>query len=100
LENANGFCREEDVSKTMYRETLRDANVNDNTPYGVGSSSKVNRICDGFLEALQARVATNLQNIITAHVCKSPPDLEAGLSVVAKLRGECPKAQSNLANCL
>ncbi|KAH0543824.1 hypothetical protein FGG08_001863 [Glutinoglossum americanum] len=81
--------KEEDVSQTMYRETLQDTNVNANVHHatnGVGGSSKVNRICDGFLEALQTRVATNLQNIITAHVCKSPPDLEAGLSVVAKLR--------------
>ncbi|KAI9867254.1 MAG: hypothetical protein M1813_009532 [Trichoglossum hirsutum] len=92
---------EEDVSETMYKETLRDAHVDGNASYttgGAGSSnvvpSKVNRICDGFLEALQTRPATNLQNIITAHVCKSPPDLEAGLSAIAKLReGELEMAE-------
>jgi elongator complex protein 1 len=91
----------------MYKETLRDAHVDGNASYttgGAGSSnvvpSKVNRICDGFLEALQTRPATNLQNIITAHVCKSPPDLEAGLSAIAKLRGkgskECPSLADRL----
>ena len=48
--------------------------------------SKVNRICDAILDALQSRIATNLQNVISAHVCKNPPDLEAGLLVVADLQ--------------
>jgi elongator complex protein 1 len=85
----------------MYRKTLRDDVVNGNNSHvasGLGgpitTASKVNRICGGFLEVLQTRAATNIQNIITAHVCKSPPDLDAGLSVVAKLRGENVKARS------
>lgn len=49
--------------------------------------NKVNRICDAFLEALKNRMATNLQNLVTAHVCKSPPDIESGLQLVARLRG-------------
>jgi elongator complex protein 1 len=49
--------------------------------------SKVNRICDGFLTALEKRSDTNLHNLITAHVCKLPPDLESGLQLVARLRG-------------
>jgi elongator complex protein 1 len=49
------------------------------------SSSKVNRICDAVLEVLKTRTATNLQNIITANLCKSPPALEDGLQVVASL---------------
>src|SRR6187402_2205181 len=51
-------------------------------------SSKVNKICDAFLQVLKARTATNLQNIITANVCKSPPALEDGLLVVAQLMEE------------
>lgn len=39
---------------------------------------------------MQSRLDTNLQNLITAHVCKSPPDLEAGLKLVARLRTETP----------
>ncbi|KAI9771354.1 MAG: hypothetical protein M1840_002324 [Geoglossum simile] len=84
--------KEEDVSETMYRETLRDDVVQSNISHEVSGPSttttKVNRICNGFLEVLRTREATNLQNIITAHVCKSPPDLDAGLSVVARLRQE------------
>lgn len=53
-----------------------------------GKGSKVNRICDGFLATLEKRVDTNLHNLITAHVCKSPPDLEAGLRLGARLRGK------------
>lgn len=91
--------RDEDVAETMYKETL-------NVPSGIlhkegaqgtpvstfanitqQSSSKVNRICDAFLDALRSHTSTNLQNIVTAHVCKSPPDLEAGLTLVSSLRG-------------
>lgn len=79
----------------MYNETLR-ASVNQHLTEGVPSqnrdehsqSSKVNEICDAFLQVLETRKATNLQNMITAHVCKSPPHLEAGLSEIAKLRSE------------
>jgi hypothetical protein len=53
-----------------------------------GKDNKVNRICDDFLSVLNSRIDTNLQNIVTAHVCKSPPDLEAGLQVVGNLRGK------------
>lgn len=49
--------------------------------------SKVNRICDAFLTVLSGRIDTNLQNLVTAHVCKSPPDLDSGLELVATLRG-------------
>lgn len=56
--------------------------------------SKVNAICDAFLAVLQYRMDTNLQNLVTAHVCKSPPDLEAGLELVAGLRGK-----SNFVSC-
>lgn len=52
---------------------------------------KINTICNAFLEVLQTRLDTNLQNLITAHVCKSPPDLEAGLGLVARLRTENPE---------
>lgn len=49
---------------------------------------KVNRICDAVLEVLRTRTATNLQNIVTANVCKTPPALEDGLLVVAHLMDE------------
>lgn len=89
----------------MYKETLQKLPSTEDfntkalpAPNGVGGStdgpvpqaqavSKINRICNAFLEALQGRQDTNLQNVVTAYVCKSPPDLDAGLLLVAKLRG-------------
>ncbi|PGH27475.1 hypothetical protein AJ80_00715 [Polytolypa hystricis UAMH7299] len=86
--------REEDVSQTLYRDTLKRADaeatsagmVNGEPPVPVTKGSKVNRICDAFLSVLSNKIDTNLQNLVTAHVCKSPPDLDAGLQLVAKLR--------------
>lgn len=80
----------------MYKETLRfsvpdevHAHING---VAAGEKSKVNRICDAFLQGLEGLRKSHLQNIITAHVCKSPPDLDSGLSLIGRLRG-------NLALC-
>ena len=86
----------------MYKETLRtrpmSANLverEDGSKLGAtGNASKVNSICNAILEVLQSRTATNLQNIISAHVCKNPPDLEAGLSVVAELQSKMVPAHT------
>ncbi|KAL0263264.1 putative elongator complex protein 1 [Diplodia seriata] len=84
--------RNEDVTQTMYKETVKKPNsgvATNGTSANESSfdvSTKVNRICDAFLAVLQKRTETNLQNIVTANVCKTPPDLEGGLGVVAKLR--------------
>jgi elongator complex protein 1 len=53
-----------------------------------GSSSKVNSICDAVLKSLQTSRHANLQNIITAHVCKNPAALDDALLVVAGLMAE------------
>lgn len=90
--------RGEDVSQTLYKDTLKISKNESavvaqldgqplpslSKPYS--KDNKVNVICDAFLAVLKDRVDTNLQNLVTAHVCKSPPDLEAGLSLVAHLR--------------
>ena len=77
----------------MYKETLPQDKTHANAPDSLNAASlreglKVNRICDAFLKALASRASTRLQNIITSHVCKNPPDLEAGLLEVAKLQSE------------
>ena len=75
----------------MYKETFITSKMNNNVEGGevaLTGSSKINRICDAFLEVLRHKKTTNLQNIITANVCKSPPDLESGLKVIADLRRE------------
>ena len=86
--------REEDVSETMYRDTVPKQALNGDQERplthlrntAVQGLSKVNRICDAFLASLADGISRNLQNVITAHVCKNPPDLEAGLLQVAETR--------------
>ncbi|KAE9985914.1 hypothetical protein EG328_006754 [Venturia inaequalis] len=93
--------REEDVSQTMYKETIQKRQP-ETTTIGLSNAtlapttnteaallvakSKINGICDAFLASLQSHKSTNLQNIITASVSKSPPDLEGGLTVISDLR--------------
>ena len=75
----------------MYKETLNNAlevpeqNQADSVDI---RNSKINRICDAFLDALKSLTTSHFQNVITAHVCKSPPDLDAGLAQIAGLRSE------------
>ncbi|KAH0358198.1 IkappaB kinase complex, IKAP component, partial [Aureobasidium melanogenum] len=90
--------RDDDVAETMYKETLNapKLGLHGDSPNETQETvvepqgSKINRVCDAFLDVLRNRTSTHLQNIITAHVCKSPPDLDAGLSLIAKLREEQP----------
>ncbi|KAJ5501455.1 hypothetical protein N7453_006272 [Penicillium expansum] len=94
---------EDDVSQTLYKDTLKisqnvsaavaqpDGPAVSSVPKTGKKESKINKICDAFLAALQSRVDTNLQNLITAHVCKSPPDMEAGLGLAAGLRIQHPE---------
>ena len=83
--------REEDVSKTMYKETLPGGQRWLGPPSVEAleaESSKVNRICDAFLDILKSRASTNFQSMVTAYVCKAPPDLDAGLTQIAGLRSK------------
>lgn len=92
---------EEDVSKTLYRDTLANRGApdsNESKPTtqsncitnGAGSyvaeEGKVNGICDALLSVLKTKMPKHLQNIITVHVCKRPPDLVSALELVASLR--------------
>lgn len=85
--------REDDVSQTMYRDTIRRSGTNNrvNGIFISPSSSKINRICDAFLEVLESRADTHVQNTITAYVCKSPPDLDGGLAIISKLKAQGDK---------
>jgi len=85
----DGFSNE-DVSETMYKETLTlNASSTKDTTQQNKIELKVNRISDAFLAVLQQPEykETHLQNIITAHVSKTPPDLESGLVMIGKLQG-------------
>ncbi|EGY15753.1 hypothetical protein VD0002_g477 [Verticillium dahliae] len=88
--------REEDVTQTMYKDTKRTADRPSETPLDIltaekESKSKVNKICNSILKSLQSKKDTNLQNIITAHVCKVPPALDDGLTLVSGLMQEDEK---------
>lgn len=74
----------------MYKETLKTRDqVSKVTLSPEHISSKVNRICDGFLTVLQEPQykESHMQNMITAHVCKVPADLESGLQMIGRLQG-------------
>lgn len=74
----------------MYKETLKTKDQATKAHQSQDAiDSKVNRICDTFLTTLEQPQYRNshLQNIITAHVCKVPADLESGLEMIGKLQG-------------
>ncbi|EXJ58709.1 hypothetical protein A1O7_06138 [Cladophialophora yegresii CBS 114405] len=90
--------KDEDVTKTLYRDTTLPATTTasatgtaqpqsqDARPHQPAPGSKVNRIADAFLSALAARpTSSSIQTIITAHVCKRPPDLPSALSLISRL---------------
>lgn len=72
----------------MYRDTKSTPAQQPSDPKAASRPGKVNTICDAVLRRLRTQKKANLQNIITAHVCKSPPALDDGLLVVAELMQE------------
>ena len=90
---------DQDVSETLYRNTLPKKAVNGPSKTSANTSiprandpnedardsSKVNRICNAFLNTLRTKQEGCVQNMITANVCKNPPDIEAGLSLILSL---------------
>ena len=55
------------------------------------NTSNVNRICDTFLSVLAGDIDIHFQNLVTAHVCKRPPELDASLKLIADLRKDDTK---------
>jgi elongator complex protein 1 len=94
---------EDDVSQTLYKDTIKlsgDEAIPDPQTTDVSSTtknSKVNSICNGLLRVLQQKRATHLENIVTCHVSKNPPDLEAGLALISDLRKSNNQAQTDKA---
>lgn len=81
--------KDEDVTQTLYRDTLAaqpQAQTQPELSWIIKANNKVNRIADAFISALASRPSPYLQNMITAHVSKRPPDLNAALSLVSSLR--------------
>jgi elongator complex protein 1 len=75
----------------MYRDTVKKADIEAKITGAVDElKEKVNSICNAFLDVLSSRSSAHLQNIITAHVSKTPPDLEGGLKIISQLKGMDP----------
>ena len=99
--------RDEDVTQTLYRETLpisapaedlpiplEETNITpsekadlNHTPAleAPNPSSKVNRICDAFIELLPTVSPSNARSLITAYVCKKPPEIDIALQRIAQI---------------
>jgi elongator complex protein 1 len=74
----------------MYKETLKTKDLATKSRLSQDQvANKVNRICDAFLAVLENSQYkdAHLQNIITAHVSKTPPALETGLAMIGRLQG-------------
>ncbi|CAG8722551.1 4273_t:CDS:10, partial [Funneliformis mosseae] len=86
--------RNEDVVITMYPKVIlgpKYGSSDDNT--GLQDvSTKVNIVCDSVRGILESKNSTKyLQSIITTFVKKSPPELEAALNFLAKLKEDAVK---------
>lgn len=87
---------EEDVSQTMYKDTLRAPSLEDtNTLSQMDSASagsidspqsKINKICDAFLATIQRKDPSRHQNLITAYVSRRPSDFVSALSLISDIR--------------
>jgi len=76
----------------MYRETLvREGALPLDAPQSLtkaAEGTKVNRICSAVIDILSKKyMQKHMQNIITAYVCKTPPDHESALYLIATLKG-------------
>ncbi|OQU96819.1 hypothetical protein CLAIMM_02846 [Cladophialophora immunda] len=84
--------KDEDVTQTLYRDTTLQSqpepeppSASNLKPPNVVPGSKINKIADAFLSSLASKSSSYLQTIITAHVCKRPPDLFSALTLVSTL---------------
>jgi elongator complex protein 1 len=85
------------VTITLYRDTKRTASRETQVDVQTAMASdkdmpspnsKVNRVCDAVLQNLRSREPANLQNIITANLCKEPAALDDALGVAAGILAE------------
>lgn len=82
------WSRDEDVTITMYPE-IQSRQVPEAQPRPTGEvPGKVNRVCNAFIDYLRKeRMAFNIQSIVTAYVCKTPPDAQSALELISTLKG-------------
>jgi elongator complex protein 1 len=85
--HANDLPREEDVSQTLYKDTLAHRTMEE-TPLNTTPKSKINTICDAIVDDLRKDPTKHYESIVTAYVRKSPPDREKALLFVQELSGK------------
>jgi elongator complex protein 1 len=88
--------KEEDVSQTMYKDTLVASGQAETVPEGHGepfaatagapSRGKINRICDAFVATIRRTHPNRHQNLITAYVSRTPSDFVSALSLISEIR--------------
>lgn len=84
-------CRDEDVTITMYPEIKSPQTAEATIQPADGALGKVNRICDAFIGYMRQELLTvNTQSIVTAYVCKAPPDTQSALELISTLKGKTP----------
>jgi elongator complex protein 1 len=72
------------VTTTLYPETALRHPANEKATV----ANKINTVCDAIIRHFKKDVMElNVQNIITAYVCKVPPDIEAAIGLIASLKG-------------
>jgi elongator complex protein 1 len=101
--------KEEDVSETMYKNTLVASGQAENVLLNNGqtlgtntmsASGKVNRICDAFITTIRRTHPNRHQNLITAYVSKKPSDFVSALALISEIRKDDPSAGENAVNHL
>lgn len=51
--------------------------------------TKVNDVCDALRKLVEEKdMVQYVETVLTTHVCKQPPDYEAGLNVLLQLQGK------------
>ncbi len=69
----------------LYKDLKRDA------ARAPVPSTKVNDLCGALRALVESDVVKYVETILTTHVCKQPPDYEAGLRVLLQVQKEHPE---------
>ncbi|KLT46470.1 IkappaB kinase complex, IKAP component [Cutaneotrichosporon oleaginosum] len=75
----------DDTSIVLYKDLKRDAG---RAPV---PTTKVNDVCDALRVLVESDTVKYVETILTTHVCKQPPDYEAGLRVLLHVQKEHPE---------
>lgn len=76
--------KNDDIASTMYHRGRSQPQAR--------PANKINSVCDALRSQLEKQdLLFYVDTILTTHVCKSPPDLESGLSVLRTIKTKNPQ---------